>query len=100
MQVVLEDTGAQEQLQSALAGADAVIVCIANRQPGRLYPQLKAKWGKPGMEMIGQAMQAQGVNRLVLLNSMGVYDDFLPAGSFWKVLALLDPHTHHGSVEQ
>lgn len=85
-QVVLEDEAAQERLQKEIAGADAVIACIANRQPGRLHPELKAKWGKPGAKMIGKAMQAQGVKRLVLLNSMGVYEDFIPSGTIWKVL--------------
>jgi hypothetical protein len=63
-------------------------VCIANRQPGRLYPELRAKWGTPGMEMISKAMLSNGVKRLVLLNSLGVYEDFLPAGTFWKVQVL------------
>lgn len=85
IQIVIEDEGAQAQLEAALAGADSVIACIANRQPGRLYPELKARWGAPGAAMIGRAMQARGVARLVLLNSMGVYDDFLAPRSFWKV---------------
>ena len=86
VQVVIEDEGSQGRLEGALAGADAVIACIANRQPGRLYAELKARWGHRGAAMICRAMQVQSVPRLVLLNSMGVYDDFLPPRSFWKVL--------------
>lgn len=81
----MEDASATEKLQAELDGVNACIVCIANRQPGRRYPELRSRWASSGIKVIEQAMQAAGVKRLVLVNSMGVYEDYLPSSSFWSV---------------
>ena len=64
---------------------DAVIACVGSRQPGRTFPELKARWCKEGAEMVSSAMRTTGVQRLVLLSSFGIHDDFTPF-SFIKVL--------------
>lgn len=85
----MEDESAKEQLQAEFSGVDAVVVCIANRQPGTKQPELKSRWAKSGIVVIEQAMQAAGVKRLVLLTSMGVYEDYLPRRSIWTVCITL-----------
>eukprot|EP00892_Ulva_mutabilis_P000832 jgi/Ulvmu1/1074/UM105_0033.1 len=77
-QIVLEDPGAQHQLEQQFEGVDAVIACIGSRQPGKKFPELKSRWCKAGAEMVAAAMQATSVSRLLLLSSFGIHDDFLP----------------------
>lgn len=89
LQVVLEDAGAQGQLDEQLADVDAVIACLGSRQPGNTRPELKSHWCHAGAEMVTHAMHTAGVQRLVLLSSFGLYDDFTPFGPvkvLWRVL--------------
>lgn len=57
---------------------DAVVACIGSRQPGSKFPELKARWCKSGADIVSKAMAATGVQRLVLLSSFGINDDFTP----------------------
>lgn len=75
---MLEDAGAQGQLEQQFAGVDAVIACVGSRQPGWKYPELKSRWCAAGAGTVSKAMQAAGVQRLILLSSFGIHDDFMP----------------------
>lgn len=77
-QVVLEDAGAQQQLEKEFEGVEAVVACVGSRQPGKKFPELKSRWCKSGADMISKAMAAVGVQRLVLLSSFGINNDFTP----------------------
>lgn len=60
------------QLDEWLAGTDAVVACIGSRQSEY------ARWCARGAEALVQSMERAGVERLVMLSSMGIGDDFMP----------------------
>ncbi|KAA8499284.1 hypothetical protein FVE85_6869 [Porphyridium purpureum] len=65
---------AQKTLQDVLqkGSVQAVIACLASRQPEL------PRWLAKGASVTCAAMNAAGVQRLVLLSSMGIGDDFMP----------------------
>lgn len=82
--LVVEDEDTTAKLEEQFQGVDAVVACVGSRQPGRKFPALKSRWCELGAKKVEAAMTAKGVNRLVLLSSFGIGQDFVPF-SFIKV---------------
>lgn len=61
-----------ESLETALRGVDAVVACMGSRQSGF------GRWATRGGSMLVDAMRKTEVNRLVVLSSMGIGQDFMP----------------------
>ena len=71
---------AYKQLQENLENVGTILACIGNRQP------MMPRYMDIGMEHIIKAMQANGVQRIVVISSMGIGDDYLSLGGmkvFW-----------------
>jgi hypothetical protein len=88
-EVVVEDDDAQMKLEEQFDGVDAVVACIGSRQPGKKFPALKSRWCELGASKIAAAMASAGVQRLVLLSSFGIGDDYLPTSALtllWSVM--------------
>jgi len=66
-------------LEEAFHGADAVVACVGARQ-GTF-----GVWVAQAAQYIIDAMKKKGVERLVILSSMGINDDYVPLG-FIRVL--------------
>jgi len=74
---------AEKEIGDAIAGVDAVISCLGNREPSR------ERWCALGTRKVVNAMTAQNIQRLVCLSSMGIGTDFLkttPLTVLWAVL--------------
>jgi len=62
---------AEQDIADAIAGSDAVISCLGNRQPSM------ERWCSMGTQKVIAAMKAKKVERLVSLSSFGIGDDYL-----------------------
>jgi len=74
---------AEKEIGDAIAGVDAVISCLGNREPSM------ERWCALGTRKVVNAMTAQNIQRLVCLSSMGIGTDFLkttPLTVLWAVL--------------
>uniref|UniRef100_A0A0G4GSK0 NAD(P)-binding domain-containing protein n=1 Tax=Chromera velia CCMP2878 TaxID=1169474 RepID=A0A0G4GSK0_9ALVE len=78
--VDVDSETAQASLETAFEGADAVVACLGNRQPDM------ARWLSLGAEKVVDAMGQKGVNRLVILSSMGIGEDFMPFSFIHNIL--------------
>lgn len=67
-------------------GADAVISCLGNRQM-----TLGDRVGGEGSRMVVKAMNKYKIERVVVMSSMGVKDDWPPAEFHWsgKILSMI-----------
>mmetsp|Transcript_28758 Transcript_28758/g.77419 ORF Transcript_28758/g.77419 Transcript_28758/m.77419 type:complete len:222 (-) Transcript_28758:174-839(-) len=74
LNVNLAAADAGSKLESAFRGCSAVVAAPGSRQPGL------ANTCELGARIIVGAMKTAGVERLVVLSSMGVGNDFIPAG--------------------
>lgn len=80
----------QTSLQQHFRGADAVVSCLGNRQPGLFEPELKQGWvAAAGNAMAIRAMQQHGVQRVVAVSSVGVEEDWPPMEFFWIAKVIL-----------
>lgn len=93
--VDIEQVGATEKVCDALHGADAVISCVGNREPtsGLFAPAAwkPARWCARGTQIVFAAMKTKGINRVVLLSSMGFGDDptrSTALGRFYRCLLI------------
>jgi hypothetical protein len=95
---------AADTLASALAGTDAVVACMGNRQATNTLlgaVGLPTRWCSIGARKLLEAMRnledSGSPKRLVMLSSMGIGNDFLPFSvvkAFWWLLL----HTSHWNV--
>mmetsp|Transcript_29417 Transcript_29417/g.73867 ORF Transcript_29417/g.73867 Transcript_29417/m.73867 type:complete len:253 (-) Transcript_29417:2302-3060(-) len=102
--VDVESDGAEGEIAAAINGVDAVVACIGNRQPSM------ARWLAVGARKIVAAMKSKSIERLVILSSMGIGEDFVSrlnpisllwSGMLWTVLrsARKDLYDLEASVE-
>ena len=75
-QIDVKAATAEQDIAAIVEGADAVVACLGSRQP------FQDRWAAKGTEMTMNAMEKMGVDRLVILNSFGIGDDFMPKTGF------------------
>lgn len=79
-----------ESLSSHFRGAQAVVSCLGNRQPGISQPELKKGWvAHEGSQAIIRAMQEHKIDRVVAMSSVGVEEDFPPMEFIWIAKVIL-----------
>mmetsp|Transcript_80598 Transcript_80598/g.121111 ORF Transcript_80598/g.121111 Transcript_80598/m.121111 type:complete len:276 (-) Transcript_80598:85-912(-) len=83
----------QEDLSSHFQGATAVISCLGHRQPGWSNPDLKKRGiiAAEGNQQVIDAMTKAGIDRAVVMSSMGIQEDWPPVEFHWagKIMKLL-----------
>ena len=84
IKVDVESDAACAQIEQAINGAGAVVACLQNRLSNK-----KPRWLASGAAKITAAMNSKGINRLVILSSMGIGEDFLPFSTFGTMIAVL-----------
>jgi putative NADH-flavin reductase len=87
VQVVSIDSWNNEQTNLAehFQGADAVISCLGHRQPGFKHPELiqKGLVAAGGNRQVIQAMQDANMERVVVMSSVGIQEDWPPIEFHW-----------------
>jgi hypothetical protein len=74
-----------ELLKQHMTDANAVISCLGHRQPGYKYPILRKKGiiSYKGNIQVIQAMKEMGVERAVVISSIGIEEDYPPLELHW-----------------
>ena len=81
LKIDVSKDSAEQEIADAIEGADAVVSCLGNRQPGM------ERWCSMGTQKVISAMKAKKIERLVSLSSFGIGDDFLktsPISVLWR----------------
>lgn len=68
----IDAADAQTQLDDALKDVGAVVACVASRQ------MVFGRWLERGTKMVTTSMTKNGIDRLVILSSFGIGQDFTP----------------------
>lgn len=79
---------AQDKLNEATQGVGTVLACLASRQPSF------SRWLEKGAKMVRMSMEKNNANRLVILSSFGIGQDFTPLSPL-KVMWRGMLHTSH-----
>lgn len=79
IRIDIDAEDAQTKLDDALKDVGAVVACLASRQPSL------GRWLARGTEMVKTSMGKNNAERLVILSSMGIGQDFTPLSAI-KVL--------------
>jgi hypothetical protein len=80
-----------ELLKTHMHGANAVISCLGHRQPGWINKDLKKKGivSAVGNRQVIEAIQAtEGLNRAVVISSVGIQEDWPPMEFHWAGKAM------------
>lgn len=70
------DDAAAAKVEALVEGCDSIVACVGNRQP------FMPRWIAKGTDLAVRAAQATKAKRLVVLNSFGIGEDWLPRTGF------------------
>jgi len=87
MEVIKSDVE-KDDLMQKLQGVDAIVSCLGNRQ---FFLGRKSRVGKRGTRNIVNACNELNINRVVVMSSMGIEEDWPPAEFHWagKIMSCL-----------